>query len=229
LSPSRTALALLLYILSEGLHSPADTKKSDSQAYVIRRIAFLGVIPCYGSIGIYWNWIKLDPFYPLRMFLLRFGHPRLPLSSTSLVKQAFFCDECPHERVREFETQEMAPYESFRWPLATFVVFTDPERITRAVGPSNFSGHEAEEDSRPRALVIAGGKDVLIKPGVMAKLTGLLREAARLVFGSVAGDGDSREGIRDRVEFRVVPGSGHQLMNDIHWEECAERILGFPQ
>ena len=55
--------ALLQYVLSEGLHSPADPK-SDSQAYVIGRIALLGVIPCYGSIGIYWNWVKLDPFYP---------------------------------------------------------------------------------------------------------------------------------------------------------------------
>ena len=167
---------------------------------------------------------------PLRMFLLRFGHRRSPLSSTRLIKHAFFCDACPDERVREFETQEMAPYESPGWPLATFLVFADPERITGAVGPSNFSGHEAIEDSRPRALVIAGGKDVLIKPRIMEKLTGLLREAARLVFGSVAGDGESREesGMESTSgSFRVVPGGGHQLMNDIHWEEGAERILGF--
>lgn len=213
--------ALLQYILSEGLHSAHDPKKTDAHVYEIGQIGLLGVIPCYGSLGVYWNWFKLDPFYPLRMCLLHFGHPRSPLSTTRLVKQAFFCDECPDERVREFETQEMAPYESVAWPLATFGMFADPDKIVRAAGLSNSSG------SRPRVLVIAGGKDVLMKPVVMGKLVGILREAVKQVFGSVGGGGDPGEGIGDGVEFRVVKGSGHQLMNDIHWEECAERILGF--
>ena len=214
--------ALLQYILSEGLHSLPDPKKTDSQAYAIGRIGLLGVIPCYGALGVYWNWVKLDPFYPLRMYLFHLGHPRSPLSTTRLVKQAFFCDECPDKRVREFETQEMAPYESMAWPLATFGTFADPDKIVRAVGLAN-----SAEESRPRILVIAGGKDVLMKPGVMAKLVGLLRNAAGLVFGTTANGGDAREGIRGGVEFRVVEGSGHHLMGDIEWEECAENILGF--
>lgn len=218
---------LLQYILSEGLHSPSDSKKTDSQAYAVGRIGLLGVIPCYGSVGVYWNWVKLDPFYPLRMYLFHFGHPRSPLSSTRLVKQAFFCDECPDERVREFETQEMAPYESMAWPLATFGVFADPEKIVRAVGLTNSYGHKSPEELRPRVLVVAGGKDVLMRPGVMAKLVVLLRNAVRLVFGSAADNAGAQEGIRDGVEFRVVQGSGHHLMGDIYWEECAEKILGF--
>lgn len=218
--------ALLQYILSEGLHSAPDPKKSDSQAYVVGRIGLLGVIPCYGSVGVYWNWLKLDPLYPLRMYLFHFGHPRSPLSSTRLVKQAFFCDECPDERVREFETQEMAPYESMAWPLATFRAFGDPEKIIRAVGLTSFSGHESTE-LRPRVLVIAGGKDVLMRPRVMEKLVDLLRNAVRLMFGSAMNKGDSREGVRDGVEFRVVHGSGHHLMGDMYWEECAENILRF--
>ena len=214
--------ALLQYILSEGLHSPPDPKKTDSPAYVVGRIGLLGVIPCYGSVGVYWNWTKLDPFYPLRMYFLHFGHPRSPLSSTRLVKRAFFCDECPDERVREFETQEMASYESIAWPLATFGRFADPEKIVRAVGSTNSS-----EGSRPRVLVVAGGKDVLMRPGVMAKLVALLRNAVKSVFGSVTNDGDFQEGVRDGVEFRVVQGSGHHLMGDIYWEECAEKISRF--
>ena len=219
--------ALLQYILSEGLHSLPDSKKTDSQAYVVGRIGLLGVIPCFGSLGVYWNWVKLDPLYPLRMYLFHFGHPRSPLSTTGLVKQAFFCDGCPDERVREFETHEMAPYESMAWPLATFGMFADPQKIVRAVGLTDSSDRDSIEESRPRILVIAGGKDVLMKPGVMAKLAGLLRNAAGSVFGSMANNGDAREGIRDGVEFRVVEGSGHHLMGDIHWEECAEKILGF--
>jgi len=218
---------LLQYILSEGLHSPPDPKKTDSEAYVVGRIGLLGVIPCYGSVGVYWNWVKLDSFYLLRMYLFHFGHPRSPLSSTRFVKQAFFCDECPDERVREFETQEMAPYESMAWPFATFCMFADPEKIVRAVGLTNSSGHEPMEELRPRVLVVAGGKDVLMRPGVMAKLVGLLRNAVRLVFGEVTKNGDAQEGITDGVEFRVVQGSGHHLMGDIHWEECAEKVLRF--
>jgi len=218
--------ALLQYILSEGLHSPPDPKKTDSQAYVVGRIGLLGVIPCYGSVGVYWNWVKLDPFYPLRMFLFHFGHPRSPLSSTRLVKKAFFCDECPDEMVREFETQEMAPYESMAWPLGTFGMFADPKKITRAVGLTSYSRRESTEGLPARVLVVAGGKDVLVRPGVMAKLVGLLRNAVRLVLGST-NNGDSQEGIADGVEFRVVQGSGHHLMGDIYWMECAEKILGF--
>jgi len=218
---------LLQYILSEGLHSPPDPKKTDSQAYVVERIGLLGVIPCYGSGGVYWNWAKLDPFFPLRMYLFHLGHPRSPLSSTRMVKQAFFCDECPDERIREFETQEMAPYESMAWALGTFGMFADPEKIARAVGLTNSSQCESTEGLQPRVLVIAGGKDVLVRPGVMAKLVGLLRNAVRLVFGSAMNNSDSQEGITDGVEFRVVQGSGHHLMGDVHWEECAEKVLGF--
>lgn len=219
--------ALLQYILSEGLCSPPDPKKTDSQTYMVGRVGLLGVIPCYGSGGVYWNWVKLDPFYPLRMYLFHFGHPRSPLSSTRLVKQAFFCEECPDERVREFETQEMAPYESVAWPLATFGAFADPKKIARAVGLINSSTREPTKDLRPRVLVVAGGKDVLMRPGVMAKLVGLLRSAVRSALGSGVDNNDVGEGIRDGVEFRVVQGSGHHLMGDIYWEECAEKILRF--
>jgi len=222
---------LLQYILSEGLHSPPDPKKTDSQAYVVGRIGLLGVIPCYGSVGVYWNWVKLDPFYPLRMYLLHFGHPWSPpwspLSSTKLVKHAFFCNECPDERVREFETGEMAPYESMAWPLGTLAAFADPEKIVRAVGLTNSSGSESAEGLRPRVLVVAGGKDVLMRPGVMARLVGVFRNAVRLAFGLVKNNGDVQEGVRDEIEFRVVQGSGHHLMGDIYWEECAEKILRF--
>ena len=90
------------------------------------------------------------------------------------------------------------------WPLATFGMFADPEKIVRAVGLANSSDHNSTEEPRPHILVIAGGKDGLTKPGVMAKLVGLLWNAAGLVFGSTANGGDAREGIRDGVEFGVV-------------------------
>lgn len=119
--------------------------------------------------------------------------------------------------------------ESMAWPLATFGMFADPEKIVRAAGlPARYGG-KSEVDLKPRVLVIAGGKDVLMKPGVMAKLVGLLRAAVRLGLVSAGSEGDAQEGVKDAVEFRVVQGSGHQLMNDIHWKECAENLLKFLQ
>ena len=121
----------------------------------------------------------------------------------------------------------MAPYESVAWPVGTLAVFADPEKIARAVGLTNSSGSESAEGLLPRVLVVAGGKDVLMRPGVMARLVGVLREAVRSVFGSGTDNEDVQEGIRNGIEFRVVQGSGHHLMGDIYWEECAEKVFRF--
>jgi hypothetical protein len=107
----------------------------------------------------------------------------------------------------------MAPYESMAWPLVTFDMFAYPEKTARAVGLSSSSGDESTERLRPRLSVFAGEKDMLMKPVVMMKLVGVLREAVRLMFGSVASDGDPGEGIGDGVEFRVAKGIGHHLMD----------------
>jgi hypothetical protein len=49
------------------------------------------------------NWMRFDPWFMVRMYFKHFGHPMSPLSSTKLVKQAFFCDAYPMEKVVEFE------------------------------------------------------------------------------------------------------------------------------
>jgi hypothetical protein len=93
--------ALLQYILSEGLHSSPDPKETDVQEYEVGRMGLLGIIPCYESLGVHGNWTQ--PVLPLRMYLFHFGHLRSSLSSTRLVKQAFFCNEYPDEGFRESE------------------------------------------------------------------------------------------------------------------------------
>ena len=74
--------------------------------------------------------------------------------------QVFFCDDCPDKRVREFETQEATPYESMAWSLTTFGVFAG--KIMHAVWLKNCSDHGSTEESWPRILAVAGGKDVLM-------------------------------------------------------------------
>ena len=64
-------------------------------------------------------------------------------------------------------------------------MFADPIKIIRVAGLSNSSGGGSVEELRPCVLVIAGGKDVLMKPIVIGELVGILWEAVRPVFGSV--------------------------------------------
>jgi hypothetical protein len=48
----------------------------------------VAAIPNFGSWGVYWNWIKMDPWVWGRS-LVHGQHPRSPLSETELVERAF--------------------------------------------------------------------------------------------------------------------------------------------
>ena len=72
--------------------------------------------------------------------------------------QVLFCDDCPDKRIREFETQEVTPYESMAWSLATFEVFAG--KIVQALWLANRSNHSSTEQSWPGILVVAGEKGV---------------------------------------------------------------------
>jgi hypothetical protein len=73
----------------------------------------VAAIPNFGSLGVYWNWIKMDP-WALGRSLVHGQHPRSPLSETGLVERAFFGHETSRERVVEFE-RWMLEYECLRW------------------------------------------------------------------------------------------------------------------
>jgi hypothetical protein len=156
-----------------------------------------------------------------------FGHPRSPLSSTRLVKQAFFCDECPDERVREFETQEMAPYESMAWPARDLNRVCGSREDRTGCGVDKFLRTRVYGGLTTPRVGRRWREGCPDETGGHGEVGWLLRNAVRSAFGSVADNGDPQEGVRDGVEFRVVQGSGHHLMGDIYWEECAERILRF--
>lgn len=162
----------------------------------------------------------MDPWFVPRYYIRDFWHPRSPLSSTTLVHNAFFSPSFPREQVRGFEMQ-MPEYESMVWPLGQMFPFVNVRGVL-----SNILGWESGGESR--LLVVAGELDQLM--GVK-----LMRDMAR-VYGCavqkylpVGSNVKSKENAEedDRVGFEVVNASGHHLQNDLHWEEGAKKIQAF--
>ncbi len=139
-------------------------------------------------------------------------HPRSPLSSTNLVKRAFFSDAFPDEKVREFETF-MPAYESMLWSIGMMRSFVDVRSGLRGVVGLG----EGE-----KVLVVVGREDKLVSVGLCERMVRMYREGVeRLVREKKI------EGMVEGVGFVVVEGAGHHLQNDLMWEVGARRIAEF--
>ncbi|PVH76454.1 alpha/beta-hydrolase [Cadophora sp. DSE1049] len=185
----------------------------------------LAGFPGFGGWRCYWNWFKMDPWFVPRYYIRDIWHPRSPLSSTTLVHQAFFSPSYPVSEVRKFETL-MPEYESMLWPLQMMTRFVDAGKVVRSVVGWGRGGKGGK-----RMLVIAGEKDMLMDVELMRRMAAEYREAVRRGWAELVGErktvASSGPGEEDGVGFEVVTGSGHHLQNDLHWEDCAGRILEF--
>lgn len=180
-------------------------------------------------LGVYWNWANLDPYFGIRMYLRDFGHPRSPLSSTTLVHRAFFSPAFPVARVKEFETH-MPAFESILWPLGMMFPFVNTRNVLK-----NLLGWSTA--SKERVLVLAGSEDALMGVKLMLRMAKHYRKAftvlvrqkhlrADLVEAETEiedKDGSSGRGVR----FGVVDGAGHHMQNDLQWEDSAQQLLSF--
>lgn len=70
--------------------------------------------------------------------------------------------------------------------------------------------------------MVAGSEDRLMGVRIMAQLAAWYRSALECVSGRV------EEGT-DVVRFEEVKGSGHDLMRDVAWRECAGVMLEWLQ
>ncbi|RPB06011.1 alpha/beta-hydrolase [Choiromyces venosus 120613-1] len=174
----------------------------------------LAAVPGFGSMGVYVNWVKLDPWFPIRIYFKHFGHPRSPLSSTSLVHNALFSRAFPVESVREVE-RTMPEYESMRWTVGMMTRFVSAERVVRNILPTLKGGR--------RVLVVGGGEDKLMSRGIMERLAAWYR----IAWESIRGEGEEgvEEDSAEVVRFGVVEGSGHHVMKDTMWNVGAEMVL----
>ncbi|KAK0106284.1 hypothetical protein ONS96_003924 [Cadophora gregata f. sp. sojae] len=190
----------------------------------------LAGFPGFGGWRCYWNWFKMDPWFVPRYYIRDLWHPRSPLSSTTLVHQAFFSPSYPMSGVRKFETL-MPEYESMLWPLQMMTRFVDVGRVVRSI-----VGWGRGEGGGKRMLVVAGEKDRLMDVELMREVAAEYRVAVREWWGALVGE-TKREGEglvasdgpgeEDGVGFEVVMGSGHHVQNDLYWEDCAQKILKF--
>ncbi|KAM0248202.1 hypothetical protein ACHAP5_003584 [Fusarium lateritium] len=169
----------------------------------VKALALLGAVPGFGSMGVYLNWWKLDPWFTIRM-IFHLWHSNSPLSHPKLTQCAFFGDKFPLSAVIPFQCH-MNRYESYLWPFSMMHSFASASSIFRHTRNEGASGE--------KVLVMAGTQDKLMTASVTENTATFYR----------------KEGIeaRDGVKLRFVEGAGHHLQNDVQWEDGAEKLFDF--
>ncbi|KAM0720929.1 hypothetical protein Q7P37_003214 [Cladosporium fusiforme] len=224
---------LLQYLLAKNL-------------FQARALCLLDAIPHFGSYGVYWNWFKTDPWFPLRGWL-HLQHPTSPLSSDRLVQQAFFGRSFPATMVAEFR-RWMPAYESMGWPLGMFGEFwawcigrprwLDAKDIVRNISRSQ------EENLHAQICIMVGSEDMMIDVDMCRSQVAQYREA--LISRASSTDSKERslysgqkngadfagiEGIQAEdaggVHFVVIEGAGHHSQNDVQRDRGARALQRF--
>ncbi|KAI0469206.1 Alpha/Beta hydrolase protein [Xylaria cf. heliscus] len=202
------------FILSEG-----DVK--------VKGLALLGAIPGTGSLSVYVNWWRVDPWFTLRV-MLHGWHPNSPLSHPSLVKRIFFSKDYDEGKLAEFQSR-LCRYESFLWPLGMMSRFVDAKNVLRSITGWGLSN---------RVLIMAGTEEKLMTKPTQEKSAETYRTAfSELVreeildakddtIHAMPGEGDL-DNAGHGVELAWVPGAGHHLQNDTTWEIGAAKLLAF--
>ncbi|KAF2188129.1 alpha/beta-hydrolase [Zopfia rhizophila CBS 207.26] len=196
------------YILSQGLLK-------------VHAFCMCAAVPGFGSVAVYKFWSWMIPFhFPYRLF-----HPRHVLATTSQVKSAFFSPQIPLSSVRIFE-KLLAPYESLLWPSQMLPSFVNPTALLSNIVGWNRSASSTKPNA-DKLLVLAAEYDVLCTPKVLLDAAERYMKAFSDMVrrNAILEEGGESEGVR----FRVVPGVGHHLMNDVEWERGAEEIFEWLQ
>lgn len=209
-----------------------------------RALCLLDAIPHFGSYGVYWNWWKTDPWFPLRN-LLHFQHPTSPLSSDRLVHQAFFGRQYPMSKVYEFR-RWMPSYESMGWPIGMFGEFwawwqgrpkwLDPKNVLRSLA------RPEKRDHRAQICIIVGSEDMMIDTDMCRLQTAEYRDALRHETPERNEDSlpthrkvDPRVGDVEGVEtecsggvaLAIIAGAGHHSQNDVQSASAARVFQHF--
>ncbi|EXJ87162.1 hypothetical protein A1O3_04121 [Capronia epimyces CBS 606.96] len=180
----------------------------DQNLAVARALVLVAAIPNFGSMGIYSNWFRLDPWFLVRS-CFHLQHPRSPLSHPSLVHRAFFSAECPMSVAEDF-SHWMPKYESVRWPGGMASRFVDVHRVL-----ANILG--GGDGGRIKVLIMAGEKDKMVSLDLVTQTAAEYRQGV-----------SESKGSEDRgIEMTITPGAGHHLQNDVQRDEGAEQLAAF--
>ncbi|KAK5088689.1 hypothetical protein LTR05_002910 [Lithohypha guttulata] len=202
-------------------------------------LCLVGAITSFGSYDLYWNWLKNDPFFPLRS-LFHLQHPNSPLSTEQLVHNAFFGHKYPKSRTGDFK-QWMPAYESMGWPVGmvgnSFWAWANgkPSWLNTKDIVSNIQN---AGDGKDKICVMIGREDMMYRPWMWEKQCGLYRGALEelkhekkmdeTAMPQTSSD-DSIEAVSVKSEGGVrlvlVDDSGHHVQNDVYCDQAAEALL----
>ena len=186
-------------------------------------LSLITATPPFGAAGVYWNWFMTDPFFAVRVNM-HFGHPRSPLASTKLVRNAFFSKEIPEEEVKEFE-KLMANYESLIWPSQMmFGRFVDVDDFYARMTRKNVLIMAADGD---KLMGVQGQRQMareyanVLRAEDMESSFANVHDVRIEAEGTIAGE--SREGGKHgSLQLNLIRGSGHHVMNDVKKGEAAD-------
>lgn len=201
-------------------------------------LCLVGAIPSFGSYDLYWNWLKQDPWFPIRSWL-HLQHPDSPLSTDELVHNAFFGHKFPRSQVGAFK-QWFPAFESMGWPtgmLGNFSAWIRGENkwLDEKAIVSNIEG---ATDGKDKICVLVGKKDMMYRPWMWERQCAEYRAAVKelktekqgnfQLAAEVVADTnieavtvDSQGGVR----LVLVEDSGHHVQNDVYNEQAAEALL----
>jgi hypothetical protein len=164
-----------------------------------------------------------DPLFLVRMNL-HFGHPRSPLSSTKLVRGAFFSEQVPEKEIKEFE-KGMANYESFIWPSQMmFGRYVDVDDILARMTRKNVLIMAADGD---KLMGVKGQRKMareyanVLRAEDMEEKFKNVHDVRIEAEGTIAGE-EKEGGKHGSLQLSLIRGSGHHIMNDVKKDAAAE-------
>ncbi|KAK0626383.1 Alpha/Beta hydrolase protein [Immersiella caudata] len=194
----------------------------------VKGYVLMGAVPGYGSLGVYMNWFRLDPWFTFRM-IFHLWHPNSPLSHPALTRRVFFSEELDGEYVERFQ-EKASPYESFLWIMGMRKTFVNPQTVLSQISSWG--------RSRQSMMILRGEVDKIMPKDEMDKLAGFYRKAFSGLVAQkkldvedtdvqpISGDG-GQDNAGHGVRISMVPKAGHHMQNDITWEAGAQKLLDF--
>ena len=204
-------------------------------------LCLVGAIPSYGSYDLYWNWLKQDPWFPIRSnFHLQ--HPNSPLSNDQLVHRAFFGHKFPLSQTWSFR-KWMPAYESMGWPTAmvgnSFLAWASGQGNTWLSAKDIYANIQNAGDGSDKVCVLIGKEDMMFRPTVWVRQCKEYREALQELKSdrkveelkepvSIRSDKPIDAvtvNANDGTRLVLVEDSGHHVQNDVHNEQAAEAFM----